>query len=268
MFCVKKVAEPHFFTYYQWQQIQRIVPVVDSNLGLLPYFSGGHTFCTDSSPCSACQGDCDADSNCLGNLRCFQRTPGNSGGIPPGCETSNLYKDYDYCYDPNIPSLYTTPLYMPPNGESFCQSSTPCSACQGDCDKDDDCVGDLKCYQRDGTGNDYIAGCSPTLSASHIDYCYDPTDVSIPDRMQTGGWNSIIFVWPYLCSPGFTGPDGGLCSPCGPGTYKSAAGSAACIDCVSGTYSTATGATSIDTCVACPADASSPAGSADASSCH
>jgi len=40
-----------------------------------------------------CEGDCDTDRDCLGNLRCFQRT----GNVPvPGCY-GRAYTHYDFC---------------------------------------------------------------------------------------------------------------------------------------------------------------------------
>jgi len=42
-----------------------------------------------------CEGDCDYDSDCSGNLLCFH------DGVPPGCSGS-VYSSYsDYCYDPS-----------------------------------------------------------------------------------------------------------------------------------------------------------------------
>ena len=69
------------------------------------------------------------------------------------------------------------------------------------------------------------------------------------------------------CNAGYTGPDGGVCSPCVAGKYKIATGSAACTNCGTGTYSTTAGATAAATCLACPANSNSPAGSTAAASC-
>ena len=53
--------------------------------------------------------------------------------------------------------------------------------CQGDCDNDDDCNGDLICWQRGNTNSDPIPGCTGDVLAIDtanndpgIDYCYDP----------------------------------------------------------------------------------------------
>ena len=70
------------------------------------------------------------------------------------------------------------------------------------------------------------------------------------------------------CNRGFTGPGGGVCSECIPGTYKILTGSDPCIECgrgkfsvsstrcsncVVGTYSNTAGASSSATCSSCPA---------------
>jgi hypothetical protein len=52
--------------------------------------------CSASSPCDECEGDCDRDSHCKGNLVCFQR----GGNVRvPGCEGNDASKS-DYCVDP------------------------------------------------------------------------------------------------------------------------------------------------------------------------
>ena len=47
-----------------------------------------------------CFGECDEDSNCAGDLECYQR---DAHEIPPGCAdrgNDNL-RGWDICYDPN-----------------------------------------------------------------------------------------------------------------------------------------------------------------------
>jgi len=46
----------------------------------------------------------------------------------------------------------------------------PLQACEGDCDSDDDCAGDLKCFKRKSAP--LVPGCSGTPRLN-IDYCYD-----------------------------------------------------------------------------------------------
>ena len=53
---------------------------------------------------------------------------------------------------------------------------TPLSRCQGDCDKDWDCAGDLVCLQRSAAGED-VPGCTGGGVPSIADFCYDPNDL-------------------------------------------------------------------------------------------
>jgi len=57
--------------------------------------------CTKSKPCGKCEGDCDRDSDCAGNLVCFQRD--SSSELVPGCERggSGDIDTHDYCYEPD-----------------------------------------------------------------------------------------------------------------------------------------------------------------------
>jgi hypothetical protein len=52
----------------------------------------------------------------------------------------------------------------------------PLARCQGDCDNDVQCVGELVCYQRNAY--DPVPGCSGgTSGTSRTDYCVDPSDI-------------------------------------------------------------------------------------------
>ena len=55
-----------------------------------------------------------------------------------------------------------------------------------------------------------------------------------------------------VCNPGFTGTNGGTCTACVAGKYKTAPGEAACTDCAANTYSAVVGLTT-NTCQSCPA---------------
>ena len=54
------------------------------------------------------------------------------------------------------------------------------------------------------------------------------------------------------CPGGYTGPDGGPCTACVAGKYKTASGSSACSSCSSGQYNVAPGGTSSAACTLCP----------------
>jgi len=86
-----------------------------------------------------------------------------------------------------------------------CTSNSPggeCAICTGDCDKDSDCAGDLRCAQRGGnasTGNVHVPGCvwgpdSDSLRLSDDDFCFMP--ISQPGVINYVGECSSTS---YLC---------------------------------------------------------------------
>jgi len=70
-----------------------------------------------------------------------------------------------------------------------------------------------------------------------------------------------------VCDAGSTGPDGGACTQCVAGKYKSVTGNATCTNCLAGEYSTTVGATS-NMCSVCGANSNSPVGSAEIAACQ
>lgn len=90
---------------------------------------------------------------------CFERK-GNE--TVPGC-TGLGETGRDYCYDAGATT--TTLRRVGNNGSPALRF--PMEACQGDCDTDDDCVGDLVCFQRKGL--EPVPGCTGT-GVSGTDY--------------------------------------------------------------------------------------------------
>jgi hypothetical protein len=137
-------------------------------------------------PLGRCQGDCDNNGDCAGNMICHQRganeaVPGCFGGEADGSRT-------DYCINP-INTAPTTPRPTPaptvsptnapttpmPDLQSFGGSPPaerfPLGLCEGDCDVDGDCADGLVCFERGP--NDEVPGCAGN-DASDTDYCADP----------------------------------------------------------------------------------------------
>ena len=75
---------------------------------------------------------------------------------------SNCYNEQDEC------DLHTFSGHNP--AEHY-----PLLRCQGDCDKNRQCKGDLICFQRD-KGED-VPGCSNGAASKKYDYCARPEDV-------------------------------------------------------------------------------------------
>ena len=76
----------------------------------------------------------------------------------PGCLGEGV-SGKDYCAV--IPSNYLHYTYFESN----------LGLCQGDCDNDEDCVGDLECFQRDSGSQTPVPGCDGPGGAGR-DYCY------------------------------------------------------------------------------------------------
>ena len=131
------------------------------------------------------EGDCDHDSDCQGNLRCFQRDGMN---IPvPGCHQSAQaarYPDWDFCYDP---SAVVDELWANTNPGSG-------ALCEGDCDHDSDCQGNLRCFQTDHL-DQHVPGCftgnmllmtHESIANGDWDYCYDPAHANLVEHNVRG----------------------------------------------------------------------------------
>ena len=59
-----------------------------------------------------------------------------------------------------------------------CSPSKKCNACEGDCDSDNDCMGDFVCFKRRKNGFKKVPGCRGGKSdKSGTDYCVDPDDM-------------------------------------------------------------------------------------------
>ena len=103
-----------------------------------------------------CEGDCDTDDDCVGNLLCYYRDGYES---VPGCTGSGT-PGWDYCWRPDN-ALYVLGDELPEGSYGMCD---------GDCDSDADCEGDLVCELRDGT--EVVPGCTGEQNVpSNWDFC-------------------------------------------------------------------------------------------------
>lgn len=132
----------------------------------------------DGQSCEICTGDCDEDSDCEGSLRCVQRSRTDGKERVPGCrwgrgsEARSIRKtDNDFCFQPK-----TIPGKINYVGECSAEGYL-CKECEGDCDTDDDCEGDLICLQRARFGS--VPGCRGRRGSRDVrgkDVCYKPPD--------------------------------------------------------------------------------------------
>eukprot|EP00397_Hematodinium_sp_SG-2012_P043434 GEMP01048277.1.p1 GENE.GEMP01048277.1~~GEMP01048277.1.p1 ORF type:complete len:321 (+),score=23.18 GEMP01048277.1:76-1038(+) len=97
---------------------------------------------------------------------CTNPAPSNGGSDCSGSGTENRSCNTEAC------SVLVSNI-----GEDVCSSTRPCRMCEGDCDYDDQCAGNLKCFQR--AGNDTTDfGCGSTGLREGYDYCYEPAYAS------------------------------------------------------------------------------------------
>jgi len=134
-----------------------------------------------------CQGDCDTDDDCDGNLYCFNR---DDDDMPvPGC-TGEPSIAYDYCFTCGSNSGVLEDI----GGNPACLLQE----CAGDCDTDDNCDGNLFCFQRDDDGTP-VPGCIGT-PYDGWDYCISST-TQTPTISPTITTPSVLLsiaptVWP------------------------------------------------------------------------
>lgn len=140
----------------------------------------GSSGCKNSDKCTACQGDCDKDTDCFPGLKCFQRNTRSER--VPGCKSGGSGDEptTDYCYDPSAtPELSQL--------GSICPSKPgKCLECQGDCSSDRDCAPGLLCFKRD-TSAELVPGCiaGGPGDVNVVDYCYDPSKTTTTTTSST-----------------------------------------------------------------------------------
>ena len=96
----------------------------------------------------------------------------------PGCSEGgdDDIDGKDYCFDR---AAYPTSLLYKGRGPPYdTDDSNVLGPCEGDCDNDEECSGDLKCYQRD----DYkpVPGCDGG-GGFKVDYCFDSNPSATPE---------------------------------------------------------------------------------------
>ena len=100
------------------------------------------------------------------------------------------------------------------------------------------------------TGNDTCLDCAASTYSATVGATGTGACLNCPANAVSGAGSGIIGS--CVCNVGATGPNGGVCSLCAVGKYKSVNGTAACTDCWAGSYSGVLGANSSDTCLNCP----------------
>ncbi len=142
--------------------------------------------CSSSSYlCGLCEGDCDSDSACEGDLVCIQR---QGYEAVKGCTGEGGERDV-YAKDVCAPAQTPSPVPPSPtpdflNSLTFnnngCSQTSPCSNCEGPCDVSDDCAGDHVCFQR--SASESVPGCvtGGVGDVSGANYCHEKLTNGMP----------------------------------------------------------------------------------------
>lgn len=125
--------------------------------------------CSPACPCAEGEGDCDTDADCTGDLVCpangegpeFCEQPGDTGSCDGRCSATcpcaegegDCDRDADCAGELVCPRDTDGPEFCEQPGnddgdtrcEGQCSADCPCGEGEGDCDRDEDCAGDLVC---------------------------------------------------------------------------------------------------------------------------
>ena len=106
-----------------------------------------------------------------------------------GCHSSSPYPPKVETEAPSPKARSLIPLEN--LGTKGCTSSDPCSSCQGNCNKDDDCRGALQCYKNTAHLNS-IPGCGTEGMKDWYGYCYCNSDSSCEVLAPSSSDNNIL----------------------------------------------------------------------------
>ncbi len=176
--------------------------------------------------CKLCEGDCDSDADCEGDLICDFRDDTES---VEGCNGHGGPRDVsakDICKVPSI-GTFRDSLTINENG---CSESSPCAKCTGSCNSDSQCEDGLECFYR--SGSEPIPNCVTGGIEDIVDtnYCFErpslgdvtyiPGDISKSSaglRVSTGLQAKIIArkneIMPGSGESFHTYPDAGAVFP-------------------------------------------------------
>ena len=146
----------------------------------------GHpSYCSEACPCGHGEGDCDNDAQCTGGTTCTDnigatygwsagtdvclvpthaptRAPTLAPTLAPTTFPSTNFPttfpstDFPTKFPSKAPTRFPTTCNhdgRPPGDPSYCSEECPCGHGEGDCDNDDQCIGEATCT--DDVGDDW-----------------------------------------------------------------------------------------------------------------
>ena len=131
--------------------------------------------------CHLCEGSCQGDSDCADGLFCIRRDEFGDDAVDNLADCNGEALDRaNYCYH----SRPHADLAIVPDAGANCGNGVICTVCQGDCDRDEECAGSLKCFQR--SSFERVPGCGGR-GIEGRDYCYKPDkedEVEVDDEVE------------------------------------------------------------------------------------
>jgi hypothetical protein len=161
------------------------------DLGMDAKVAGSYGSPSSSVRLGECQGDCSSDSDCAQGLVCVQRDSGSP--LPPGCTGPSTDYGINFCAKPfssgsSAPSSGSERAVKRKGNDGSPSSAFPLGMCEGDCDNDSECAGDLVCFTR--RAYQAVPGCSGGVTDSTpTDYCVESTSLG-----TSGGVPSSDFI--------------------------------------------------------------------------
>jgi competence ComEA-like helix-hairpin-helix protein len=226
-----------------------------------------------------CQGDCDSDSDCAGDLVCMEvqdngssEEEGNLDTLRELCRVTDDIQpmnNWDFCVPPRF--IRSTKVNRGSTSRTW-------GECEGDCDSDDDCDEGLVCHHRDGWDDEpHCAGtakknwdyCLPALElepqpcngtdgqkwANNGTHIFSPTAKHTcwqPGQAQGGNAAGRQIVLGSCQTGGFTMPYGMAAATqhtrCPPGKFQFDTQAGYCYECEAGKFTPLQGATQCYTC--------------------
>ena len=134
-------------------------------------------------PIQVCEGECNSDDDCDGNLVCFIR---RANEPVPGC-SGTISRSTNVCIRPVTP-------------ESRLYPGTGYSLCEGDCNRDADCASGLFCHFRSNWED--TPGCTGSgfVTSATDDICYDPEIYNPVIRQGIGDSVDVVQRVQCFCS--------------------------------------------------------------------
>jgi hypothetical protein len=132
---------------------------------------------SESYKCGLCEGDCDSDSDCEGDLVCISR---EGHDAVPGCTGEGNASDMfgkDICVPQGPPVEFINSLTY---NESGCSASNPCTKCEGPCVTNNSCGIGFVCFTRSGL--EPVPGCVTGSDGdiSGVNYCHEEPTSGMP----------------------------------------------------------------------------------------